>query len=262
MRVLVPWAAVTTAPDLATALRAADAADAVTLPRFRTPDLAVDTKADATVVTEADRRAEQAIREVIRREAPHDAILGEEYGARGGGARRWIVDPIDATVNFVRGVPVWGTLIALEVEGIVTCGVVSAPALGMRWWAHRGGGAWCNGRRISVSGVTDLGDAVLSLNSLDGLPPARLDAAVALSRRCSRTRGFGDFWAFMLLADGGVDIVIEPVAAIWDLAPLTVIVEEAGGRFTSLDGSRGIDHGHALATNGHLHAAALASLAS
>ncbi|HUG74335.1 MAG TPA: inositol monophosphatase family protein [Acidimicrobiia bacterium] len=249
-------------PDLTTALSAADAADAVTLPRFRDPDLAVSTKADATVVTEADRRAEQVIREVIGHEAPNDAILGEEYGFDGGGSRRWIIDPIDATVNFVRGVPVWGTLIALEIDGVVTCGVVSAPALGMRWWANRGDGAWCNDRQISVSEVTDLGEAQLSLNSLDGLPPARLDAALALSGQCSRTRGFGDFWAFMLLAEGGVDIVIEPVAAVWDLAPLTVIVEEAGGRFTSLDGNPGIDHGHALATNGHLHSAALAALAS
>lgn len=248
-------------PDLAIALLAADAADEVTLPRFRSPDLTVGTKADATVVTEADRLAEQAIRTVIADSLPADAILGEEYGSAGGGSRRWIIDPIDATVNFVRGVPVWGTLIALEDGGVVTCGVVSAPALGMRWWAHRGHGAWCNGRRMAVSTVTDLAEAQLSLNSLDGLPPARLDAAIALSRQCSRTRGFGDFWAFMLLAEGGVDIVIEPVAAVWDLAPLTVIVEEAGGRFTSLDGTPGIDHGHALATNGHLHPAALAVLA-
>lgn len=251
-----------TIPDLATALRAADAADAVTVPRFRSPDLTVATKTDSTVVTEADHRAEQVIREVIGREAPKDAILGEEYGSDGASSRRWIIDPIDATVNFVRGVPVWGTLIALEVDGVVSCGVVSAPALGMRWWAHRGDGAWCNGRPITVSEVTDLAAAQLSLNSLDGLPPARLDAALALSKQCSRTRGFGDFWAFMLLAEGGLDIVVEPVAAVWDLAPLTVIVEEAGGRFTSLDGGAGIDHGHALATNGHLHPAALAALAS
>jgi histidinol-phosphatase len=252
----------TTPPDLAIALRAADAADAVTLPRFRATDLSIDTKGDATVVTEVDRQAEQVIRDVIGREAPDDAILGEEYGSEGEGSRRWIIDPIDATVNFVRGVPVWGTLIALELDGAITCGVVSAPALGMRWWAHRGDGAWCNDRRISVSDVSDVGEAQLSLNSPDGLPPARLEAALALSRQCSRTRGFGDFWAFMLLAEGGVDIVIEPVAAVWDLAPLVVIVEEAGGRFTSLDGNPGIEHGHALATNGRLHPAALAALAS
>jgi histidinol-phosphatase len=247
-------------PDLATALRAADAADAVTLPRFRSPDLRVDTKADESPVTEADRAAEQAIRAVIAADFPDDAILGEEYGSQAGGDRRWIIDPIDATVNYVRGVPVWGTLIALQAAGRIVCGVVSAPALGRRWWAERDGGAWANGDPIRASTIADLGDAQLSLNTLDGLDDRALKGAVALSQRCSRTRGFGDFWAFMLLAEGAVDIVVEPVAAVWDLAPLQVIVEEAGGTFTGLDGSPGYDRGNALASNGLLHEAALARL--
>jgi histidinol-phosphatase len=247
-------------PDLTTALRAADAADAVTLPRFRSPDLRVDTKADASPVTEADQAAERAIRTVIAADFPGDAILGEEYGSQDGGDRRWIIDPIDATVNFVRGVPVWGTLIALEQDGRGACGVVSAPALGRRWWAERGGGAWVDGAPMRVSGVAVLSDAQLSLNSPDGLDGDALARVLALSRRCSRTRGFGDFWAFMLLAEGAVDIVVEPVAAVWDLAPLQVIVEEAGGSFTGLDGSPGYDRGNALATNGLLHQAVLAEM--
>jgi histidinol-phosphatase len=247
-------------PDLATALRAADAADAVTLPLFRSADLRVDTKADDSPVTEADRLAEQAIRAVIAAAAPGDAILGEEYGNQPGGDRRWIIDPIDATVNFVRGVPVWGSLIALEEAGRIVCGVVSAPALSKRWWAQRDGGAWVDGSRIRVSTVADLGRAHLSVNSLDGLDDGALARVVTLSRLCSRTRGFGDFWSFMLLAEGTIDIAIEPVAAVWDLAPLQVIVEEAGGTFSGLDGTPGNDRGDAVATNGLLHDEVLAAL--
>lgn len=246
--------------DLATALRAANAADAVTLPRFRSTELRVDTKADDSPVTEADRLGEQAIRKVIAADFPGDAVLGEEYGNQPGGDRRWIIDPIDATVNYVRGIPVWGTLIALEEDGRAVCGVVSAPALGRRWWAERGAGAWVDGAPMRVSSIADLSDAQLSLNSPDGLDDDALALVLALSRRCSRTRGFGDFWAFMLLAEGGVDVVIEPIAAVWDLAPLQVIVEEAGGALTGLDGSPGYDRGNALATNGLLHEAVLEAL--
>lgn len=247
-------------PELAAALRAADAADAVTLPRFRSADLRVETKPDSSPVTEADTGAERAIREVLTGDFPDDAILGEEYGDHAGGSRRWIIDPIDATVNYVRGVPVWGSLIALETGGGIACGVVSAPALGRRWWAERGSGAWANGERIGVSAVSDLEEAQLSLNTPDGLDGGRLASALALSQRCSRTRGFGDFWAFMLLAEGAIDIVVEPVAAVWDLAPLRVIVEEAGGRFTDREGLASITSGHAIATNGLLHDEVLAVL--
>jgi histidinol-phosphatase len=240
-------------PEMTAALRAADAADAVTLGAYRSDDLRIDTKGDASPVTEADRAAERAIRDVLGDAFPGDAILGEEYGEHGGADRRWIIDPIDATVNYIRGVPVWGSLIALEEHGVVTCGVVSAPALRRRWWAQRGSGAWAGEQRMTVSAVGELAEAQLSLNTPDGLDGSQIERALTLSRRCSRTRGFGDFWAFMLLAEGAVDIVVEPVAAVWDLAPLEVIVHEAGGRFTDRSGTTSIASGHAIATNGLLH---------
>ncbi len=240
--------------DLRIAIEAADAADAVTTSRFRAADLSVEMKADHTPVSEADRGAEQAIRTVLKASRPADAVMGEEYGASGNSGRRWIIDPIDATVNFVRGVPVWGTLIALEIDGEVAVGVVSAPALHSRWWAGRGLGAWANARRVKVSTTSRIEDAHLSINSVvTHEEHGRGDQILALSRRCARTRGFGDFWSFMLLAEGAVDIVVEPVGAVWDLAPLQVIVEEAGGRFTDLSGKRTIAGGNAVATNGLLH---------
>lgn len=247
--------------DLRTALEAADAADAITLPRFRAADLAVEAKADRTPVSDADRAAEAAIRAHLARHRPDDSVLGEEYGASGGAGRRWIIDPIDGTINYVRGVPVWATLIALEDDAGIAVGVVSAPALGARWWAARGLGAWGDGRRLRVSAVTRIEDAHLSINSIvtheqHGLGPQ----ITALSRRCARTRGFGDFWSFMLLAEGAVDLVVEPVAAVWDLAPLIVVVEEAGGRFTDLEGTRTVAAGRAAASNGHLHDDLLAAL--
>lgn len=240
--------------ELRIALEAADAADAVTALRFRARDLAVEVKPDETPVSEADRNAEQAIRRVLERAFPSDAILGEEYGADDRGGRRWIVDPIDATVNYIRGVPVWGTLIALEADGELVVGVVSAPSLGARWWAARGSGAWHNAARIEVSPVGSLAAAHLSFNSLASCEAAGFgDQARELSRRCGRTRGFGDFWSFMLLAEGAVDVVVEPFAAVWDLAPLQVIVEEAGGRMTDRSGRRTVEGGNAVATNGLLH---------
>jgi histidinol-phosphatase len=250
--------------DLRIALEAADAADTATMRRFRAPDLAIEQKADATPVSEADRAAETAIRDHLRRHLPHDAVLGEEYGAGDITApRRWIVDPIDATVNYVRGVPVWASLIALEDADGIAVGVVSAPALGARWWAARGMGAWGDGRRMRVSAVDRIADAHLSINSIvtheqQGLGPQ----ITALSRRCARTRGFGDFWSFMLLAAGAVDLVVEPIAAVWDLAPLLVIVEEAGGRFTDFAGNRTIAGGNAAASNGRLHDALLEAMKS
>jgi histidinol-phosphatase len=220
-------------------------------------------KSDDTPVSEADRNAEQAIRRVIERSFPGDAILGEEYGEGKKAGRRWIVDPIDATKNYIRGVPVWGTLIALEADGEIVVGVVSAPALGTRWWAARGAGAWRNASRIEVSEIGSLADAHLSFNSLNACEGAGFgDEALELTRRCARTRGFGDFWSFMLLAEGAVDVVVEPVAAIWDLAPLQVIVEEAGGRMTDRSGRRAVDGGNAVATNGKLHDAVMAIVGS
>lgn len=248
--------------ELEAALAAADAADAVTLDRFGAADLEVHTKSDHTPVSEADTAAETAVREVLKRAFPGDGFLGEELGEEGGSGRRWIIDPIDATANYVRGIPVWATLIALEGSEGGALGVVTAPALSNRWWAGRAMGAWSNGRRIGVSSVSDLSQAQLSLNSMSSFDPLGLtDRMMALSRRCHRTRGFGDFWSFMLLAVGAVDVVVEPVAAVWDLAPLQVIVEEAGGRFTDLEGNQTVYSGNAVATNGLLHDQVLAALA-
>jgi histidinol-phosphatase len=247
--------------DLSLALRMADAADAVTLPRFRAVDLLVETKPDRSPVTEADRAAEQAMRAMIARERPGDGVLGEELGADPAGERRWILDPIDGTINYLRGIPVWGTLIALEQAGEVVAGVVSAPLLGRRWWASRGEGAFSSGSPLRVSRVADLADAQLSYNAQVtfeecGYGPQGL----ALSRRCWRTRGFGDFWSYMMVAEGAVDLAVDPIAAVWDLAPLQVIVEEAGGRFSDFAGGRRLDGGNAVASNGLVHEAALAIL--
>jgi histidinol-phosphatase len=242
-----------TDPDLRIALEAADAADAVTMGRFRSPDLDVDTKADASPVTEADRAAELAIREVIGAARPDDAIAGEEFGTAGSSRRRWIIDPIDATLNYMRRVPAWGTLIALEVDDEITVGVVSAPAMAHRWWAARRHGAWLNASPMRVSSIDRLDQATYSMNSLVDHERLGWGGAVEISRRCARTRGFGDFLSFMLLADGAIDVVTEPIAAEWDLAPLVVIVEEAGGRFTDRAGARTVRGGNAIATNGLLH---------
>jgi histidinol-phosphatase len=245
---------VVTRADLRIALEAADAADRITMGYFRNPDLKVDTKDDATPVTEADQGAERAIREVLVAARPDDAIAGEEYGESGDSVRRWIIDPIDATVNYMRGVPVWGTLIALDDGDGISVGVVSSPALGHRWWAGRGLGAHLNAVPMRVSTIETIEAAHLSFNSLVTLGEYGLGQhGMALSQRCERTRGFGDFLSFMFLADGAVDIVVEPVAKEWDLAPLEVIVSEAGGRFTDLDGHRTVRGGNAVATNGLLH---------
>ncbi|WP_069114311.1 histidinol-phosphatase [Jiangella alba] len=253
--------------DLRFAHVLADDADSQTMSRFRAPDLRVETKADQSPVTDADKATEEAIRRTLGRARPRDAIVGEEFGAGGYGARRWVVDPIDGTKNYLRGVPVWATLIALMVEDEVVAGVVSAPALGRRWWAARGTGAY-TGRSLSsatrcrVSAVTSLERASLSYSSLSGwekrgLLPTFLD----LTRACWRTRAYGDFWSYMLLADGAVDIAAEPELALHDMAAPSIVVEEAGGRFTGLDGVAGPLGGDALATNGPLHADVLARLA-
>ena len=252
-----------TRADMRLALEAADAADAVTLDLYRSSDLRIETKSDMTPVTEADQAAERAIRRVLETARPEDAIAGEEYGETGSAHRRWIIDPIDATVNYMRGVPVWATLIALEDSDGIAIGVVSSPALGHRWWAGRGLGAFRNATPMRVSKVDALDEATLSFNSIVTHEQHGFGEQVtALSHMCGRTRGYGDFLSFMLLADGAVDVVTEPIAKEWDLAPLDVIVTEAGGTFTDFRGERTVRGGNAIATNGPLHDEVLAIMGS
>jgi len=212
-------------------------------------------------VTEADRGVEEMIRSALAELRPDDAVLGEEYGTSGDGDRRWVIDPIDGTKNFVRGVPAWATLIGLEVGGTVDVGVVSAPALGRRWWARRGSGAFANGDPIRVSGVSTIADAHVGYDDIPVMEEYGLaERFLELARRCWRSRGFGDFWTHVLVAEGALDIAVEPIVAPWDLGPLPVILEEAGGRFTDLSGNVRIDGGNALSTNGLLHDLALEAL--
>ena len=253
--------------DLAVAQDLADAADAITLDRFRALDLQVESKPDLTPVSDADRAVEQELRRLLASRRPADAVLGEEYGLDGDGPRRWVIDPIDGTKSFVRGVPVWATLIGLQVDGQVTTGVVSAPGLGRRWWASRGAGAFggdslAAARPLRVSSISRLADASLSFSSLSGWEDAgRLDGLLDLTRRVWRTRAYGDFWSHLLVAEGAVDISCEPEVNLWDLAALQVVVEEAGGRFTDLGGTARPDGGSVVCTNGPLHDEVLAALA-
>ncbi|WP_432548477.1 histidinol-phosphatase [Kineococcus sp. SYSU DK004] len=252
--------------DLRLAHVVADQVDGVTTARFRAQDLAVDTKPDLTPVTDADRTAEEVVRAQLGRTRPRDAVLGEEFGLVGHGQRQWVVDPIDGTKNFVRGVPVWATLIALLDDGEPVVGLVSAPALQRRWWAAKGSGAWTgrslsSATRIRVSSVADLADASFSYSSLTGWEEAgRLEDFLTLSRRVWRTRAYGDFWSYTLLAEGAVDVAAEPELALHDMAALVPIVTEAGGRFTSRAGVDGPHGGDAVATNGLLHEAVLRHL--
>lgn len=252
--------------DLAFAHRLADAADAISVERFRANDLRVATKPDRSHVTDADQAVERALRGLIEAERPGDAILGEEYGVQGESRRQWIVDPIDGTANYLRGVPVWATLIALAIDGVPVLGVVSAPAMASRWWAAAGGGAWLREasgpeRRLHVSQVRELEDASISFQSIAQWDEAGfLDRLVALTRRVWRDRAYGDMWAYMLLAEGLIDVAGEFDVKPYDLAALVPIVEEAGGRFTSVDGEPGPWHGSSLATNGLLHDAVLDAL--
>jgi histidinol-phosphatase len=247
--------------DLRLALELADLADSIALGRYRAEDLVIDTKPDLTPVTEADRAVEQALRERLAAARPGDAVIGEEYGADAESAsgRRWIIDPIDGTKSYVRGMPTWSTLIALSAQDEVSVGVVSSPALSRRWWAQRGEGAFADGRRIHVSGVAELGDAMLTWSGLEDWDAiGRLDAIVELGRKCWRTRGVGDAWQYMLVAEGVAEIALDPAVSLWDLAALQVIVEEAGGRFTDFGGVPTPDGGDGIATNGLVHGAALA----
>jgi histidinol-phosphatase len=251
--------------DMALALRLAEQADAQTMDRFGALDLRVDTKPDLTPVTDADQGVESMIRDVLSDERPDDVILGEEFGGTAVFAgRQWVVDPIDGTKNFVRGVPVWATLIALLDDGVPVVGVISAPAMGRRWWAGRGEGAFTSfggrSRRISVSGVEHIASASLTYSDLttgwDGLRSRFLE----LTDEVWRVRGYGDFWSYCLVAEGAVDVAVEPEVKLWDLAALDILVREAGGAFTSLDGAAGPHGGSAVATNGLLHDAVLSKL--
>jgi histidinol-phosphatase len=253
--------------DLALALALADRADALTAARFGALDLRVDTKPDLTPVTDADRAVEADVRETLGRERPGDSVVGEEFGGTTAfTGRQWIVDPIDGTKNFVRGVPVWASLIALLEDGVPVVGVVSAPALGRRWWAARGEGAFVAAhgaapRRLSVSSVAQLDSASLSFSSLSGWAERGLrDQFIELTDAVWRVRAYGDFFSYCLLAEGAVDVAAEPEVSVWDLAALDVIVREAGGTFTGLDGTPGPHGGSAVATNGLLHEQVLASI--
>lgn len=254
--------------DLRLAHLLADDADSLTQSRFKALDLHVMSKPDLTPVTDADKAVEEGIRRTLSRARSRDAVTGEEEGTTGHSQRRWIVDPIDGTKNFVRGVPVWATLIALAVEDEVVLSVVSAPQLGRRWWASVGQGAWTGkslmkATRCEVSDVRRLEDASLSYASLSGWEDRGLgEDFLALMRRCWRTRAYGDFWSYMLVAEGAVDLAAEPELEVYDMAALDIIVREAGGRFTSLDGADGPWGGNALASNGHLHEAALSFIGS
>jgi histidinol-phosphatase len=251
--------------DLDLALRLADTADAITTRRFGATDLVVDAKPDLTPVSDADTAVEQAIRAVLADERPDDAVSGEEFGSAGTGARRWVIDPIDGTKNFVRNVPVWATLVALLDGDDAVVGVVSAPALSRRWWAARGTGAWSLAqgvqRQLRVSRVASLDDASLSYSELTEWALVGLrEAFLTLTDRLWRTRAYGDFWSYMLVAEGAVDLAAEPDLSLWDMAALAPIVTEAGGTFTGLDGVPGVHRGSAAASNGLLHEAFLAEL--
>ncbi len=258
--------------DLELALQLADLADHISVDRFGALDLQVDTKPDLTPVSDADRAVEQAIRAMLAHERPDDVVVGEEFGASSTSTnetsaptnetsathgRRWVIDPIDATKNFVRSVPVWATLIALMDDDEVVVGVVSAPALAHRWWAARGHGSWVSRaggqpRRNAVSKVGELTDASVSYSSFSGWHDRRAGFDAILTQAW-RTRAYGDFWSHMLVAEGAVDISFEPEVSIWDVAALVVIVEEAGGRFSSLDAEHRADAGSIVCTNGLLH---------
>ena len=253
--------------DLKLAHELADIADAIALPRFMAQDLQVETKPDDSPVTDADRATERAIKAKLAEARPNDALIGEEYGESAGtGNRTWIIDPIDGTANFMRGVPVWASLIALSVDGKPVVSVVSAPALGRRWWAAPEVGAHTreidgSERSIRVSNIADASNASISYNNLRLWDQSgKLPQLVEFSRTLWRTRAYGDFWSYMLLAEGSVDIVAEHDLKIYDIAALVPIVEQAGGKLTALDGPLTAKTSSVLATNGKLHSLATAAL--
>ena len=249
--------------DLELALRLADAADAITLSRFRSLDLVVERKPDRTPVTDADVAVEDAIREMLAGQRPRDAVLGEERGGQAGPGRTWVLDPIDGTKNFLRGVPVWATLIALVIDGRPVVGAVTAPALGRRWWAATGHGAWTSdlsgeSRKITVSGVSSMADAYLSTTDLGSWTTYHSrDAYLNLLDACWESRALGDFWQHCLVAEGALDLAAECVVNPWDVASVQVLVEEAGGRYSDFAGKADHTSGTALSSNGKLHDEAL-----
>lgn len=245
--------------DLDFALKLAKAADEIALARFRAVDLSVQTKPDRTPVTDADQAVERALRGLIATERPDDSVIGEEFGSDESSNRQWIIDPIDGTANFLRGIPIWGTLIALRIDGEYALSVVSAPALGRRWWAASGSGAFTEDldgstRQIRVSAVKELADAYVSYNSLQQwLGIGKAQQIVDLSAQVWRIRAFGDFLSYMYVAEGIIDAASEPDLKIHDIAALVPIVREAGGQFTALDGELSEETSVVLASNGHLH---------
>lgn len=255
------------ADDLRLAHVLADQVERITMDRFRASDLAVESKPDLTPVTEADRDCEAAIRAQLARARTRDAVIGEEFEPTGHSQRQWIIDPIDGTKNYVRGVPVWATLIGLVEDGECVMGLVAAPALGRRWWAAKGAGAWtgrslAKAEQIHVSQVGRVEDSSFSYSSIDGWRQhGRGMSFLRLTSQVWRTRAYGDFWSYMLVAEGAVDAAAEPELELYDMAALVAIVTEAGGRFTSLEGEDGPWGGNALATNGRLHDAYLQRLA-
>lgn len=246
--------------DLALALELADIADRITMRRYRARDLVIDTKLDLTPVTESDRAVELALRERVAAVSSGDAVIGEEFGSNDQHTSRcWIIDPIDGTKSYVRGLPTWSTLIGLRVDQEISVGVVSMPALGRRWWAARGVGAFADGTEMHVSAVPSLSQAQLAWGGIEDWDAVgRLDALIELGRACWRTRGIGDACQWMLVAEGAAEIAVDPRPSIWDLAALPVIIEESGGRFSDLAGVRTLTSGSAIATNGLVHDAALA----
>jgi histidinol-phosphatase len=234
--------------DLGFAHRLADTADAITTARFRALDLRVETKPDLTPVSEADRAAEEAIRSLVAASGRGERVFGEELGDDGGDVR-WIVDPIDGTKNYVRGVPVWATLLALEREGEVVLALVSAPELGRRWWATRGEGAFANGGQCRVSSVARLEDGLVSTTSARSMPAGWR----TIVDRAWSNRGFGDFWQHCLVAEGALEVACDPVMKLWDYAAVQLLVEEAGGRCTTFEGARPTIEGSFVTTNGTLH---------
>jgi histidinol-phosphatase len=249
------------ADDLAIAHMLADTADSLSMARFRALDLRIESKPDLTPVSDADTAVEKALRSTLARTRPRDGVLGEEFGSTGSnGNRQWVIDPIDGTKNYIRGVPIWATLIALMEGDEPVVGLVSAPALGRRWWAARGLGAYAGRHQaaataIKVSGVRRLADASFCYSSLHQWEQTgRLASMLDIMRKCWRSRAYGDFYGYMLLAEGALDIMVEPELSLWDVAALIPIVTEAGGTFTDLAGRPGPGGGSAIATNGRLQA--------